>query len=97
MRFRVSGHSMYPLLKDGQFVQIKPFYHLTGTTKPGDVIVFQHPFRNLECVKKVKKINPDGSVVVAGVAIESEDMIGAIPRTAIIGIVTGAFPSLIHS
>ena len=79
---------MYPLLKDGQFVQIKPFYHLTGTTKPGDVIVFQHPFRNLECVKRVTRKNSDGSVEVQGMSIESEDAIGPIPQRNILGIVT---------
>lgn len=83
--YRVSGHSMYPLLKDGETVQIKPLNHDTGTVEPGEIIIFKHPFRPIDCVKRVKKVNGDGSVEVWGTNIESEDAIGSINRQAVIG------------
>lgn len=73
---------MYPLLKDGQTVLVTSG---VDDIQPGKIIVFHHPFREMDCIKRVKKINPDGSVEVTGENIESEDAIGAIHPKDIVG------------
>lgn len=79
--YRVAGHSLYPILRDGQMVFIAHDKPLQSQ----DIIIFQHPFRHILTIKQVRHIHDNGTMTIRGTTIESEDAIGAIPPTAIIG------------
>jgi len=81
-KFRVSGHSMYPLLQDGQEVEAEPI----NEYKIGDVVVAQHPFqRDLIVIKQITAIR-DQNFRLQGVnREESSDNFGYLPLEDIIG------------
>ena len=62
-RYRVSGHSMEPLFKEGQLVWVKNWAYLFSKPRVEDIVVFK--FQGKELVKRVKQVN-DGAFEVAG-------------------------------
>jgi signal peptidase I len=85
MKYKIAGHSMYPTLKDGQIIEVTPLLQRTSKLNVGDIVLFRHPFRKINCLKRVKKVFLDGSVEVKGENEESEDSIGKIKQKNIIG------------
>ncbi len=79
--YKISGHSMHPLLKDGQIVEVDLN---VANLKIDDIVIFRHPFRKIESVKKIIEIKDD-FVKVKGENVESEDAIGEIKKEDIIG------------
>lgn len=56
-KYEVSGHSMYPLLRDGQEVEVQPQtdYHA------GDIVVARHPFlKDTVVVKQISEVSDSG-------------------------------------
>lgn len=95
-RFRVTGASMYPLLRPGDEVLVDPRAYRKMPPRPGDIIVMRHPFRKgVRVVKRVTEVFEDGRFLVRGDdPLESEDSrtFGAVAPESIIGKVTGRFP-----
>ena len=80
--YTVSGHSMYPLLRDGQQVVVQP----SKKYQPGDIVVAHHPFqRDLKVIKQIREIR-DQKFRLQGInQEESTDNFGLLPATKVIG------------
>lgn len=93
-RFRVVENSMLPTLRDGDEVVVQ----LAGKGKrpfsPGDIIIAQHPLKEMKMIKRVDKVLEDGRLFVLGDNLaESSDSraFGAISPQLVIGRVTCKF------
>jgi nickel-type superoxide dismutase maturation protease len=95
-RFRVTGHSMLPLLQPGEEILINPHAYRQQPPQPGDLVVAQHPFKpNLRLVKRVIEVREDGSCFIVGDnATESTDSrhFGSLALRSIKGQVVCRFP-----
>jgi nickel-type superoxide dismutase maturation protease len=80
-RYRVAGDSMYPLLRDGDEIEVDLDAYRDGGPEPGDVVLVRHPFkRGVEMVKRVLRIEGDGRVFLIGEdPLESRDSRGFGP------------------
>ncbi len=90
---KVSGHSLDPLYRDGDFVLVSKIPILLRGIRPGDTIVFQHP-RLGQLIKLVERLEGGGaSVFVVGLDTFSSDSrtFGAIPRRLVQGKVVWHF------
>lgn len=90
---KVSGRSLDPAYRDGDFVLVSAIPILLSGLRPGDAVVFQHP-RLGRLIKLVERLEAGGrSVYVVGLDAFSSDSrtFGAIPRRLIEGKVIGHF------
>ena len=70
---RISGNSLYPEFKKGDFVLVSKIPFLFGRVRPGDVVAFRHPDYDL-MIKKVEAISADGDeFTVVGSHLASTD------------------------
>ena len=86
----VSGESMLPSLKEGDIVFFKIYKERDSALKPGQIVIFNHPLKNIICIKRISVVNQN-NIEVLGDNIEfSEDSnkFGLINKEKIIGIVT---------
>ena len=86
----VSGDSMLPSLKEGEIVFFKIYKERESEPKPGQIVIFNHPFKNIICIKRISVVNQN-NIEVLGDNIEfSEDSnkFGLLNNEKIIGIVT---------
>lgn len=61
--FRVEGDSMFPSLKNGNFVLINPAFE----PKIGDIVLAAHPFKkSVKIIKRIKEINADNRYFLIG-------------------------------
>jgi len=84
---KVTGDSLSPLYKEGDFVVITTLPFLSRRIRPGDIIVFQHGLYGT-LIKIVDRILPEGDeVYVIGASENSLDSrrLGPISRQAIKG------------
>jgi signal peptidase I len=84
---KVTGDSLSPLYKEGDFVVITTLPFLSRRIRPGDIIVFQHGLYGT-LIKIVDRISPEGDeVYVIGASENSLDSrrLGPISRQAIKG------------
>ncbi|RMG50290.1 MAG: S26 family signal peptidase [Acidobacteria bacterium] len=84
---KITGQSLYPIYREGDFVVVSKIPFLFGPVRPGDVIVFRHPIYGL-MIKKVERCVPQtGDVYVVGMHGHSIDSrrFGAIRRDDIVG------------
>lgn len=80
--YRVSGHSMYPLLRDGQEIQVEK----AGRYKVGDIVVATHPIQtDLTIVKRVAAIENGRFRLRGESGAESTDKFGLVPPERILG------------
>ena len=89
LRIRVSGHSMEPTLTNDQFVWVKR----TTKVHEGDIVLSRHPIQaNLNSIKRVSEIHPDGLTLIGDNPSESTDSrsFGRVPRVHLVGVVTAA-------
>ena len=64
LRVAVSGHSMEPGLKDGDWLLVEPATH---GLRRGELVVVRDPRRHARLlVKRVVDAGPDGTLLVAG-------------------------------
>ena len=86
----VSGESMLPSLKEGDIVFFKIYKGRESALKPGQIVIFNHPLKNIICIKRINLVNQN-NIGVLGDNIElSEDSnkFGLLNNEKIIGIVT---------
>jgi signal peptidase I len=85
----VSGHSMEPTLRDGDWLLVDPEAFLIRAPRPGELVVMSDPRDPRRIiVKRVRAVDADGTVRAAGdhPAHASEgDSIGAIGAEAVLG------------
>ena len=94
----VSGDSMLPSLKEGDIVFFKMYKEGKPEPKPGEIVIFNHPLKNIICIKRISAVNQN-NIEVLGDNIEfSEDSnkFGLLNNEKIIGIFTSKliFPKL---
>lgn len=90
---KVSGRSLDPLYRDGDFVLVSKIPLLWQGIRSGDVVVFQHPKLGL-LIKLVERLEEEGSLVhVVGLDAWSSDsrIFGPISRAQIQGKVIWHF------
>ena len=83
---KVSGHSLWPLYEDGDYVLIV-HPRLAGAIRRGDVLVFRNAVYGT-MIKQVERVVPDSNdLYVVGTHDRSVDSreFGAISRQAVIG------------
>ena len=84
---KVTGHSLEPLFREGDFVLALKIPFLLRRLRPGDVIVFHHPLYGT-LIKQVETILAGGEEIwVIGVHPDSTDsrQFGPIPAKDVIG------------
>ena len=94
----VSGESMMPSLKKGDVLFFKTYRKGKSKLKPEQIVIFNHPLKNIICIKRINVVNKN-NIKVLGDNIEfSEDSnkFGLLNNEKIIGIVTSEliFPKL---
>ena len=81
---------MLPYLKDGDIVFFKIFIKGKSKLKPGQVVIFEHPLKNIICIKRIGVVNQNNIDVIGDNIEFSEDSnkFGLLNYEKIIGIVT---------
>ena len=86
---------MLPSLKEGDIVFFKNYKEGELDPKPGQIVIFNHPLKNKNLIKRINLVNQN-SIEVFGDNIEfSEDSnkFGLVNNKKIIGIVTSKLVS----
>ena len=81
---------MFPYLKEGDIVFFKKYKKNKSILKNRQIVIFNHPIKNIICIKRISLINQN-NIEVLGDNIEfSEDSnkFGLLNNEKIIGIVT---------
>ena len=81
---------MLPSLKEGDIVFFKIYKEGKSEPKPGQIVIFSHPLKNITCIKRISVVNQN-NIEVLGDNIEfSEDSnkFGLLNKEKIIGIFT---------
>ncbi len=93
LRVRVSGGSMWPTLRPGDEVLVRP--GLRGLA-PGRLVLARHPYKgDVRMIKRVHAVLPDGRLDLRGDhPLESEDSrgFGPVPPSLVLGVVVSRFP-----
>ena len=81
---------MLPSLKDGDIVFFKTYKEGKSELKPGQIVIFSHPLKNINCIKRISVINPNNIAVIGDNIEFSEDSnkFGLLNNEKIIGIAT---------
>ena len=85
----VSGISMEPILESGDVVFYKDFKN-RSTISIGDIVIFNHPTKNIKLIKKISSIKGEGLEVSGENSNFSDDSnyFGLINKDSVVGIVT---------
>ena len=85
----VSGISMEPILESGDIVFYKDFKN-RSTISIGDIVIFNHPNKNIKLIKRISSIRGEGLEVSGENTNFSDDSnyFGLINKDSIEGIVT---------
>ena len=81
---------MLPSLKEGDIAFFKIYKKGKSKLKPGQIVIFNHPLKNINYIKRISVVNQN-NIEVLGDNIEfSEDsnQFGLLNNEKIIGIVT---------
>ena len=83
---KVTGDSLAPEFREGDFVLVSKIPFLLVPPSPGDVIAFHQPGYGL-LIKRIQNISPDGGLNVIGNHPESVDshVFGTVRRVDILG------------
>tara|TARA_B100001179_G_scaffold176451_1_gene131693 strand:+ start:371 stop:664 length:294 start_codon:yes stop_codon:yes gene_type:complete len=87
IQVRVHGDSMWPTLKDGDYVEA-----IQGQPPVvGDIVVVHHPFKKMRVIKRVKRILQEG-VFIQGdnpdpIGSDDSHNFGPVPTSSIIAII----------
>ena len=84
---RVHGDSMWPTLKDGDYVEA-----IQGQAPAvGDIVVVDHPFKKMTVIKRVKRILQEGLFIQGDnpdpIASDDSHNFGPVPTSSIIAII----------
>ncbi|MCA9922718.1 MAG: nickel-type superoxide dismutase maturation protease [Anaerolineales bacterium] len=97
-RFRVTGASMLPTLRDGEIVLLDPNAYRRQPPRVGDIVVAKHPFEmDVKLIKRITAVTEDGRFHLQGdnpSALASTDSrsFGPVPQSTILGRLTSRFP-----
>ena len=86
---------MSPFLKEGDIVFFKIYKEGKSKLEPGQIVIFNHPFKNKNIIKRINLVNQN-NIEVFGDNLEfSEDSnkFGLVHNEKIIGIVTSKLKS----
>ena len=86
----VSGISMLPSLKEGDVLFFKIYKLGKSELKPGQIVIFNHPLKQIICIKRISLVNQN-NIQIVGDNIEYSDdsnKFGLLNNERIIGIVT---------
>ena len=86
----VSGSSMLPSLKEGDVLFFKIYKLGKSELKPGQIVIFNHPLKQIICIKRISLVNQN-NIQIVGDNIEYSDdsnKFGLLNNERIIGIVT---------
>ena len=81
---------MTPTLKDNEVVFFKNYIKNKSLLKVGQIVIFQHPYKNFKLIKRINYVSKN-SIEVFGDNIKYSDdssKFGLINNEKIIGIVT---------
>jgi nickel-type superoxide dismutase maturation protease len=84
---RVTGNSLFPVYREGDFVLVSKIPFLFNIVRQGDVVAFRHPSYGA-LIKRVERISTDRQrYFVVGTHILSTDsrQFGEIERQAMLG------------
>ena len=86
---------MSPFLKEGDIVFFKNYEVGKSKPKPGQIIIFNHPFKNKRLIKRINLVNQNNIEVLGDNIENSEDSntFGLLNDEKIIGIVTSTLIS----
>ena len=81
---------MLPSLKEGDIVFFKIYKERYSSLKPGQIVIFNHPLKNIICIKRISLVNQNNIGVLGDNNEFSEDSnkFGLLNNEKIIGIVT---------
>ena len=81
---------MFPSLKEGDKVFFKKYKEGKSEPKPGQIVIFNHPLKNIICIKRISAVNQNNIKVLGDNTEFSEDSnkFGLVKNKKIIGIVT---------
>ena len=81
---------MLPSLKDGDIVFFKNYREGKSEPRPGQIVIFIHPFKNKNLIKRISLVNHNNIEVFGDNIQFSEDSnkFGLVQNEKIIGIVT---------
>jgi len=88
---KVSGQSLEPVYREGDYVLVSCLPILLGRLHPGDAVVFRHPSLGT-LVKLVEQVNAgQGEICVVGLHPDSVDSqhFGPVARRDLVGKVVG--------
>ena len=91
---KVTGDSLLPTYKEGDFVLIAKIPFFTSRPKQGDIIVFRHEIYG-KMIKKVDRVNGESNeLFVVGTHDDSLDsrQLGAVKQKDVIGKVIWHIP-----
>ena len=85
----VSGTSMEPILENGDIVFYKDVIDKSSISI-GDIVIFNHPTKNIKLIKKISSIKGEGLKVSGENTNFSDDSnyFGLIKKDSVVGIVT---------
>ena len=86
---------MLPYLKEGDIVFFKNYKNGKSDPKPGQIVIFNHPFKNKNLIKRINLVNQNNIEVIGDNIEFSEDSnkFGLVQNEKIIGIVTSKINS----
>ena len=81
---------MSPSLKEGDIVFFKNYKKGKSDPKPGQIVIFNHPLKNKNLIKRINLVNQNNIEVLGDNNKFSEDSnkFGLVNKEEIIGIVT---------
>ena len=87
----VRGQSMTPFVVDGQQVVVNKLVFKIKSPQVGDVVVVQHPHRNITLVKRITRVKNNTYFIEGDNPTHSTDSrhFGYISKKCIIGKVNG--------
>ena len=93
-RFEVKGASMSPVLREGDWVFVRPVLPEQNAFSPGDILVARHPHqKNSMLIKRFTHRTEYGLFLQGDNPGQSTDSrtLGAFPENRIVGKVTGSW------
>lgn len=82
--YRVAERSMEPTIRQGDYLLVSRIH---GRLREGDIVVLRHPAKNIDIVKRIRRIEGGRVFVEGDNKDESEDSrsFGAVPVKTITG------------
>ena len=79
-----------PTLKEGDIVFFKDYKEGKSRPKSGQIVIFNHPQKNINLIKRINLVNQNSIEVIGDNAEFSEDSnkFGLVSNEKIVGIVT---------